>query len=179
MRIVINIFIIYYSTLSCNNEPKEEYKENIFDTYEETLSFIKQGNDEYMRGNYKKAIVFYDKAIREGKLNELKSLALNNIAESYELLEQYDKAIKQYYKIRMLQPNNVISYLLLSEALVAMRRYKELIKILSSIPDIVNQSTQLLNYLGTCHTEFGNSKEAKIFFDKANKLLSEGTKDDR
>jgi tetratricopeptide (TPR) repeat protein len=94
-------------------------------------------------------------------------------------LEQYDKAIKQYYKIRMLQPNNVISYLLLSEALVAMRRYKELIKILSSIPDIVNQSTQLLNYLGTCHTEFGNSKEAKIFFDKANKLLSEGTKDDR
>ena len=94
------------------------------------------------------------------------------------VLEQYDNAIKQYYKIRMLRPNHYLSYVFLCRALIFMQRHEEVIEILDSIPEIVNQNAQLLKFFGDSHTEVGNSKEAKFFIDKANNLLSEGNKDD-
>ncbi|MCX8166380.1 MAG: tetratricopeptide repeat protein [Candidatus Micrarchaeota archaeon] len=119
-----------------------------FDSITDAKSYFNKGNIHYEKGEYKKAIEQYTKAI---VLNRLYSEAYFNRALCYYNLKDYDSAIEDYTKALELDPNNPILYNNRGDAFYLKEDYKKAIEDYSKALTLNNKYMKAYYNRGLAH----------------------------
>lgn len=121
-------------------------------------------------GHYQKAIASFDKVLTSSKTDIDKNLLADThyqIASTYHILEEYNRAISSYKKAIGLNPNTVIYYNALGISYSELKKYKEAIASYEKAIELFPSNAQPHYNLGLVYLKQGEFSLAKDSFHKA------------
>lgn len=128
--------------ISLNEKIKnnEEQSNKSVSKNQNAIDLYSKGNDELKKENFKKAIEYFEKAV---KLDPEFTFAWDNLGVSYRKLNNYDKAIESYEKSLKINPNGItplqniaVVYQYKEEYQKAIESYQKLAEIDGNNPEI-------------------------------------------
>lgn len=158
---IVTLTIVFICIIGCGSENSNSNYNN-----------LDLGIKAFDAGDYKKAITFFDSAIRKDEKN---SSAWGLKGESLRHLKAYSESLQCYKKVIEIDPNNPYARLDIATILAAcpeqqIREGKVALEIATKCYDL-NQDPKLepriLALFASCHAELGNYDEAVGFINKA------------
>ncbi len=128
--------------------------------------FIKMGDEQMKKGNYRKALYFYKRAVEVEK----KGYFYSKLGRAYEKLKQYDKAEDTYLKMIKLEPDKMWGYYNLAKLYLKQKKYALAIKKSEEALKYAvkkKEKARCYSIIGTAQWKMGKVKDAQATFKKA------------
>ncbi|MGD8506892.1 MAG: SIR2 family protein, partial [Candidatus Bathyarchaeota archaeon] len=125
------------------------------------------GAREYRRGNYQKALEYYEKGLHQDPGDRT---AIEGIFNSYLFSENFDKAIETSEKLIKMYPKEARGYHLKSVPLIYLNRVKDTIQVLNEAVKLADhhvEEANILISLSNAHLVSGNWQEALSATEKS------------
>lgn len=116
------------------------------------------------RGDYKKAVEYYSRALTYDKNN---ADIYKNLSISYRHLKDFDKALKYAKEAYTLNPKDINSRILIGNIYFETGKYKEALDHYSSALELAPENSQLLYNIASSHMKLGDEFAAIEYFKKA------------
>jgi len=148
---------------SANRRVVESEGDRFLPSIDELENCMRWGNDFYHSGNYRKAIEYYDSAIRLKTQYDLAWLMKGNALSA---LGAYDEAIESFEKVLEYNPASEEAWYNLGATLYHMGRYEDEIACYDKALELRPEFAKAWNNKGTTLYELGKYEEAVMCYDR-------------
>jgi tetratricopeptide (TPR) repeat protein len=118
---------------------------------EESLNFYSKGLDEAKQDNCKKAIAYYEKAL---KIDPQFAFAWDNMGICYRKLENYDKAIEAYQKSLEIDPKGLMPLQNIAIVYQYKKEFKKAIEAYERLAAIDNNNPEVFYGIGNIYANY-------------------------
>lgn len=134
----------------------ETVKDNSLSDNPKALEWYSKGIDEGAKGNFKKAIKYYKKALR---LDSKFAFAWDNIGLSYRKMEKYDDAIKAYKESLKIDPKGITPLQNLAVVYLHTKEYDKAIDAYERLAKVDENNPEVFYGIGLVHYQFKKEYE--------------------
>jgi tetratricopeptide (TPR) repeat protein len=144
----------------------KSYSEN-----KKALEFYSKGHDESKKGNFEKAVEYFEKAVKE---DPEFAFAWDNLGVNYRKLNNFDKAIECYNKSLEIDPNGMMPLQNIAIAYQYKKEYDKAIEAFQKLAGIDKNNPEVYYGIGNIYTRYlQNYEEGLNYMCKAYKLYIE------
>lgn len=139
-----------------DRQGKKSYSDN-----EEALALYSKGIDEAKKENYKKAIGYYERAV---KIDPEFAFAWDNMGICYRKLDNYDKAIEAYQKSLEIDPQGLLPLQNIAIAYQYKKEYSKAIEAYERLAAVDKDNPEVFYGIGNIYTNFLQDFEKALPF---------------
>tara|TARA_B100001540_G_C15785431_1_gene633027 strand:- start:220 stop:1182 length:963 start_codon:yes stop_codon:yes gene_type:complete len=101
------------------------------------------------------------------KLDDIQPFYIITLGRVLSGLKRHDDALKVFNKLKMIAPKAPTSYYFICSTLLKLKKYREIIDLLSSVTDLIKNHANLLNILGIAYLEINEVDKSIDNFNAA------------